>query len=110
MIHYSNKCIFQKIKIEITLLFSEEKCFYLVCLVKCGERVLASNLITTARSIHDHNKITFPNTLTLEGLYSDFKVTIEVYTITGRNKEVIPHDIKYHISTNKRVSVICTTH
>lgn len=74
--------------------------------MKCGEHVLATNLISTvSRTIHDHNKITFPNTVTLEGLYSDFKVTIEVYTITGRNKEVIPHDVKYHISTNKKVSI-----
>lgn len=74
--------------------------------MKCGEHVLATNLISTAaRTIHDHNKITFPNIITLEGLYSDFKVTIEVYTITGRNKEIIPHDVKYHISSNKKVSV-----
>lgn len=38
----------------------------------------------------------FPSTLKLQDLYSDFKVTIEVYSLQTR-AEILPHEIKYHI-------------
>uniref|UniRef100_A0A1B6D2J0 PH domain-containing protein n=1 Tax=Clastoptera arizonana TaxID=38151 RepID=A0A1B6D2J0_9HEMI len=81
----------------------DEQCYYLVCLIRCGEKVLATNMMSTSpRSFRDNNRLTFPNTLTLNNLYSDFKITVEVYAMASRSKEVIPHDIKYHIGTNKK--------
>uniref|UniRef100_A0A1B6IE89 PH domain-containing protein n=1 Tax=Homalodisca liturata TaxID=320908 RepID=A0A1B6IE89_9HEMI len=80
----------------------DDQCYYLVCLVHSDERVLATDVMCAPRSLHSHNKLTFPNTLALEGLYSDFKVTLEVYTMTARSKEIIPHDVKYHINTSKK--------
>lgn len=43
--------------------------------------------------------IRFPSTLKIEDLYSDFKITIEVYSLQTR-AEVLPHEIKYHIHNN----------
>lgn len=42
----------------------------------------------------------FPGSVKLSDLYSDFKVTLEVY-ILQTNREVLPHDVKYHISGKK---------
>jgi hypothetical protein len=42
----------------------------------------------------------FPGSLKLSGLYSDFKVTLEIYSLQT-NREVLPHEVKYHISGKK---------
>lgn len=85
-------------------MFPGDQCYYLLCVVQTDERVYCTDLMCAPRNLRQHNKLTFPNTFTLDGLYSDFKVTLEVYTMTARGKEIIPHDVKYHINTNKKVS------
>lgn len=49
--------------------------------------------------------ITFPSTFKLQDLYNDFKITIEVYSLTTL-AEMIPHEVKYHIPGSvKKVSL-----
>lgn len=88
-------------------MLTDDHCYYVLCLVHSDERVLSTEMMCAPRNLHSHNKLTFPNSLTLDDLYSDFKVTVEVYTMTARSKELVPHDIKYHINTNKKVSHQC---
>lgn len=40
----------------------------------------------------------FPSTLKLNDLYSDFKITIEIYSLQTQ-PELLPHEIKYHINS-----------
>ncbi|XP_077283732.1 anillin, actin binding protein isoform X2 [Arctopsyche grandis] len=70
---------------------------YLVCLIKCQERIMATSLVKTSP---DSFTVAFPDKFRLEGLDSDFKVTVETYSLQA-SKEILPHDIKYHIATKK---------
>ncbi|CAH0767800.1 unnamed protein product [Bemisia tabaci] len=84
----------------------EEKCHNFVCLLKCDEHVLGTSLVTAAgKSLLQNSRgamyLRFPDKLTFPELYSDFKITLEVYDLIARSKEVLPHDIKYHISNKK---------
>ncbi|CAG9124774.1 unnamed protein product [Plutella xylostella] len=65
-----------------------------VCLLKCRGRVLASSMQLTAPAAA---ALHFPDEIRMDGLASDFKVTIEVYLLQA-SKEMLPHDVKYHIS------------
>jgi hypothetical protein len=60
--------------------------------------------VLAARSENLHRDrgvaLLFPGSVKLYGLYSDFKVTLEIYTLQT-NKKVLPHDVKYHISSKK---------
>ncbi|XP_022191954.2 anillin isoform X2 [Nilaparvata lugens] len=81
----------------------DEKCVHLICLVKCGAQVISTCMQSTnPRNLHDTNRLTFPKSITLEGLYSDFKVAIEVYGLATKSKELLPHEIKYHIAKSKK--------
>ncbi|RZF32819.1 hypothetical protein LSTR_LSTR011465 [Laodelphax striatellus] len=81
----------------------DEKCVHLICLVKCGAQVVATSMQSTnPRNLHDTNRLTFPKSITLEGLYSDFKVAIEVYGLASKSKELLPHEIKYHIAKGNK--------
>ena len=78
--------------------FSAESMLYFVCLIKSDEQVLATSAVPaknlTQLTLH------IPDEIKLINLSSDFKVTIEIYYLE-LNKELLPHDIKYHISGKK---------
>ncbi|XP_026750357.2 anillin isoform X2 [Galleria mellonella] len=75
-----------------------------VCLLKCRDRVLASSMqLTQPNSALLH----FPDEIRMDGLTSDFKVTVEVYLLQA-SKEILPHDVKYHISNKKSSSKLLT--
>ncbi|XP_054275787.1 anillin-like isoform X3 [Macrosteles quadrilineatus] len=80
----------------------DDQCYYLLCLVHHNEEVYSTDVMCAPRHLHHHNQLTFPNTFSLDNVYSDFKVIIEVYGMTARSKEHIPHDVKYHINTSKK--------
>jgi actin-binding protein anillin len=76
-------------------------------MVRTQEQVVASPVVAaTSENLRQGGgaALVFPGSLRLDGLYSDFKVTLEIYHLQT-NREVLPHDIKYHI-TGKKVCVI----
>ncbi|KAJ2941254.1 hypothetical protein O0L34_g3451 [Tuta absoluta] len=75
-----------------------------VCLLKCRDRVLATGMQLTKPTT---NILHFPDEIRMDGLTSDFKVTVEVYLLQA-SKEVLPHDVKYHISNKKSSSKLLT--
>ncbi|KAJ0171430.1 hypothetical protein K1T71_012980 [Dendrolimus kikuchii] len=75
-----------------------------VCLVKCRDRVLATSMQLTQPTT---NVLHFPDEIRMLGLTSDFKVTVEVYLLQA-SKEILPHDVKYHISNKKSSSKLLT--
>lgn len=81
---------------------AEDNSHHFVCLAKCQDVVLATSVLSIAntRDLQGGTALRFTSSLTLADLYSNFRVTLEIYTMTCR-KEVLPHDIKYHI--NKKV-------
>ncbi|XP_047505638.1 anillin isoform X2 [Pieris napi] len=74
-----------------------------VCLLKCRDRVLASSMQLTKPNA----PLNFPDEISMDGLASDFKVTVEVYLLQA-SKELLPHDVKYHISNKKGNSKLLT--
>lgn len=72
----------------------------LVCLLKYNENVLATKTIPTLPGLVS---VRFPDVLQLTNVYADFKVTLEIYGMTAQ-REILPHDVKYHISNNKKNS------
>ncbi|XP_038218575.1 anillin isoform X2 [Zerene cesonia] len=74
-----------------------------VCLLKCRDRVLASSMQLTKPNA----PLLFPDEIRMDGLASDFKVTVEVYLLQA-SKELLPHDVKYHISNKKGNSKLLT--
>lgn len=70
---------------------------HLVCLLKYNEQVLATKTIPTLNGLHS---VKFPDVLTMDNVYADFKVTLEIYGMTAQ-RESLPHDVKYHIKTKK---------
>lgn len=81
---------------------SEENVFghYLVCLLKYNEHVLATKIASTfgSRAI---SAVHFPDELQLDGVYADFRITLEIYGIVGQ-RESLPHEDKYHIKNVKK--------
>ncbi|KAJ8710180.1 hypothetical protein PYW07_009546 [Mythimna separata] len=75
-----------------------------VCLVKCRDRVLATSM---QQSKPTSNMLQFPDEIRMLGLASDFKVTVEVYLLQA-SKEVLSHEMKYHISSKKSSSKLLT--
>ncbi|XP_037874043.1 anillin isoform X3 [Bombyx mori] len=75
-----------------------------VCLLKCRDRVLATSMQQTKPT---NNTIHFPDEIKMLGLSSDFKVTVEVYLLQA-SKEMLPHDVKYHIFNKKSSSKLLT--
>lgn len=71
----------------------------LLCLVKYNEVVLATKTLPTLPGL---KSVKFQDLLTLNEVYADFKITLEIYGMTAQ-REILPHDIKYHIQTpNKK--------
>ncbi|XP_073962625.1 anillin-like isoform X2 [Choristoneura fumiferana] len=75
-----------------------------VCLLKCRDRVVATSMQLTKPSAQ---LLHFPDQIRMEGLASDFKVTVEVYLLQA-SKEILPHDVKYHITNKKGNSKLLT--
>nr|XP_022910049.1 anillin isoform X1 [Onthophagus taurus] len=76
---------------------------HVICLVKSGEQVVSSQLVSTvATSPHNpDNDLIIPGVIKLDNIYSDFAVTFEVYCLQAQ-EEILPHEVKYHI--NKKAS------
>ncbi|XP_029712780.2 anillin isoform X2 [Aedes albopictus] len=73
---------------------------HLVCLLKYNETVLATQSVPTLPGLLS---VRFPDVLQLNNVYADFKITMEIYGMTAQ-REVLPHEIKYHIAMNKKGS------
>ncbi|KAL1399337.1 hypothetical protein pipiens_008288 [Culex pipiens pipiens] len=73
---------------------------HLVCLLKYNETVLATKTIPTLPGLLS---VRFPDELQLSNVFADFKITMEIYGMTAQ-REVLPHEIKYHIAMNKKGS------
>ncbi|XP_063696873.1 anillin [Culicoides brevitarsis] len=73
---------------------------HLVCLLKYNETVLATKTVPTLPGLLG---VKFPDVLTLNNVYADFKITMEIYGMTAQ-REVLPHEVKYHISVGKKGS------
>lgn len=72
---------------------------HLLCLVKYNEFVLATKTLPTLPGL---KSVRFTDLLSLNEVYADFKITLEIYGMTAQ-REILPHDIKYHIQTpNKK--------
>ncbi|XP_023942640.2 anillin isoform X3 [Bicyclus anynana] len=74
-----------------------------VCLLKCRDRVLATSMQLTKPTAPLH----FPDEIRMDGLTSDFKITVEIYLLQA-SKEVLPHEVKYHITNKKGNSKLLT--
>lgn len=72
---------------------------HLVCLLKMhdSEQVVATKTIPTLPGLL---AVKFPDSLRLENVFADFKVTLEVYGMLAQ-PEILPHEIKYHIKPKK---------
>ncbi|XP_065082931.1 anillin-like isoform X2 [Ochlerotatus camptorhynchus] len=73
---------------------------HLVCLLKYNDTVLATQSVPTLPGLLS---VRFPDVLQLANVYADFKITMEIYGMTAQ-REVLPHEIKYHIAMNKKGS------
>lgn len=76
-----------------------DNCYHFVCLVRHLDYVTATPVVVAEPG---DSCIRFPSTLKLQDLYSDFKITLEIYSLETR-AEVLPHEIKYHIHNSKKV-------
>ncbi|XP_075166012.1 anillin, actin binding protein isoform X2 [Haematobia irritans] len=74
---------------------------HLVCLLKYNEHVLATKTVPTLPGLL---AVKFPDVMQLNNVYADFKVTLEIYGMTAQ-REVLPHEVKYHINLNKKCGV-----
>lgn len=75
---------------------------HVVCLIKCGEQVVPTKLVSTV-VVNVKNPdvdLCIPGNVTLNNIYSDFTVTFEVYCLQAQ-EEFLPHEIKYHINNKK---------
>ncbi|KOX76275.1 Actin-binding protein anillin [Melipona quadrifasciata] len=70
-------------------------CLHFVCLMRHLEEIVATPVVIAEPG---DSCLRFPSTLKLNDLYSDFKITIEIYSLQTQ-PELLPHEIKYHISS-----------
>lgn len=75
---------------------------HVVCLIRNAENVIPTRLVSTFASPKDSPELSLriPGSIKLENIYSDFTVTVEVYSLQAQ-EELLPHDLKYHINTKK---------
>lgn len=74
---------------------------HLVCLLKYNEYVLATKTVPTLPGLL---AVKFPDVLTMNNVYADFRITLEIYGMTAQ-REVLPHEVKYHINLNKKCGI-----
>lgn len=72
---------------------------HLVCLLKYNEQVVATKTVPTLSGLLS---VKFHDTLRLDHVYADFRVTLEIYGMQAQH-EVLPHDVKYRIKNKKGV-------
>lgn len=76
---------------------------HVVCLVKCGQQVHATSLVSImASSDENHLELSIPGTIILSNIPSNFTVQFEVYCLIAE-EEVLPHEVKYHIKKKVRL-------
>ncbi|XP_076255761.1 anillin, actin binding protein isoform X2 [Rhynchophorus ferrugineus] len=99
----SNIVLPMKQKYVTALAATGGKGHHVVCLIKCGEQVVPTKLISTvaSKSKNPDTDLYIPGSVTLNNIYSDFTVTFEVYCLQAQ-EEFLPHEVKYHI--NKKTS------
>lgn len=75
---------------------------HVLCLVKCGEEVVSSKLVSTAASNLKNPcyELTIPGSISLKNIYNDSTITLEVYCLQAQ-EELLPHELKYHIKKDK---------
>ncbi|XP_047368160.1 anillin isoform X1 [Vespa velutina] len=71
-------------------------CLHFVCLIRYLEEVLTTPVVLAESG---DSCLRFPSTLKLQNLYSDFKITVEIYSLQTQ-AEMLPHEVKYHIHNN----------
>lgn len=71
---------------------------YLVCLLKCDEYVLATKALPTLPGLL---AVKFPDILRLDGVNTNFNVTIEIYGMTAQCG-VLPHEIECLLNSKKK--------
>ncbi|KAK2583292.1 hypothetical protein KPH14_009296 [Odynerus spinipes] len=84
------------LKREYLRSFASNTCLHFVCLMRHLEEVLPTPVVVAEAG---DSCLRFPSTLKLQNLYSDFKITIEVYSLQTQ-AEMLPHEVKYHIHSN----------
>ncbi|XP_055691647.1 anillin-like [Lutzomyia longipalpis] len=77
---------------------------HLVCLLKYNETVLATKTVLTLPGLM---AVKFTDVLQMNDVYADFKVTLEIYGMVAE-RDILPHEIKYHIATRKQGGKILT--
>ncbi|KAK7863262.1 hypothetical protein R5R35_001470 [Gryllus longicercus] len=83
---------------------AEDTCYHFVCLVRSQDQVLVTPVLAaTSQNLQENCNLVWNSPLRLVDLYSDFKVTLEVYCLQTR-KEMLPHNVKYHIGNKKETS------
>lgn len=72
---------------------------HLVCLLKMenSEQIVATKTIPTLPGLLS---VKFPDSLRLDNVFADFKVTLEIYGMHAQ-PEILPHEVKYHIKPKK---------
>lgn len=72
---------------------------HVVCLIKCGEQVVSTQLVSTVASSSKSPdlELNIPGYVRLDNIYSDFTATFEVYCLQAQ-EEFLPHEVKYHIN------------
>lgn len=73
-----------------------DTCLHFVCLIRYLEEVLTTPVVLAESG---DSCLRFPSTLKLQNLYSDFKITVEIYSLQTQ-AEMLPHEVKYHIHNN----------
>ncbi|XP_065167773.1 anillin isoform X2 [Atheta coriaria] len=71
---------------------------HVVCLVKCGEQIAETQLVSTVAGSSKNLdvELVIPGQVKLTNVYSDFTMTLEVYCLQAQ-EEILSHEVKYHI-------------
>ncbi|XP_066144957.1 anillin-like isoform X1 [Euwallacea fornicatus] len=95
----SNIMLPMKQKYVTALAAAGGKGHHVVCLIKCGEQVEPTKLVSTVASNSKNPDVDLyvPGSVILSDIYSDFTVTFEVYCLQAQ-EECLPHEVKYHIN------------
>ncbi|XP_049834654.1 anillin-like isoform X5 [Schistocerca gregaria] len=73
-------------------------CHHFMCLLRSQEQVLGTPVLAASPTVLKGTPgLMWKGPLKLNGLYTDFKATLEVYSLETQ-KEILPHNVKYHIT------------
>ncbi|KAK0094820.1 hypothetical protein PV326_009930 [Microctonus aethiopoides] len=81
------------LKLDHTRNIATDICQHFVCLIRHLDVIIATPIVQAEPG---DACIRFPSTIKLDDLCSNFKITIEVYSLETR-AEILPHEVKYHI-------------